>query len=134
MCTVRRLLLLVLALWSGNQQLYALKLSRPNILKAGSACAATLLTFCEPSFAVSIPSVRDIAVSINDEKVPMKSLLGKEATLVVNFGGACNIPGRQIVSQNTATYLYHASHPAQLNHRLSINLTHGSPPPFLLPS
>lgn len=62
---------------------------------------AASLIFCASAFlgtpsighaADQAKSVNEIQVSFKDEKVVMKNLLGKEATLIVNFGGQCDLP------------------------------------------
>ncbi len=59
---------------------------------AAAACSVSLAFASSQICHAADASVAEVKVSYKKELVPMKSLLGKQATLVVNFGGQCDLP------------------------------------------
>ena len=57
-----------------------------------SICSGMLLVFDQVATADEVKSVKDIVVSYQEQKTPVKTLLGSKATLIVNFAGQCDLP------------------------------------------
>ena len=71
--------------------------SLSNILKKSIACTSVAMcALITPNLSDAATekaqSIQDITISYQAEKVPMKTLLGKKATLIMNFAGECDLP------------------------------------------